>query len=79
MTQSSPIKIVYYSETVDNWGRQKASFNPEVIFRVLSNPDNFSDDMSFTSDCGRVYFVDDLQGKTVEIEGYTSFIIEFED
>ncbi len=61
------IKIVYYSETVDNWGRTESSKKPEVIEEVLRTPAEWSDDMLFEDENGKTYFIDDLVGDTVQV------------
>ena len=59
------IRIVYYSEVIDNWGRTESSTDGETIHRVLTTPDEWSDDMTFEDDKGNVYFIDDLIGKEI--------------
>lgn len=70
-----PIKIVYYSEVIDNWGRRESSEKALIIFSVLTNSEAWSDDMTFEDESGRVYFIDDLIGKEVELEGMTAFVV----
>ena len=41
------IKIVYYSETINNWGRTESSANGHNIFSDLNNPMDWNDDMEF--------------------------------
>lgn len=62
-------RIVFYSETIDNWGRQEASSKAEIIQKVLNDVDNWTDDMRFEDESGNSYFIDDLAGKEVELEG----------
>jgi hypothetical protein len=69
------IKIVYYSEVIDNWGRTESSTKPEVISKILKDPDNFTDDMSFEDENGRVYDIDDLIGKEVILNGIEPFTV----
>lgn len=69
------IKIVYYSEVIDNWGRRESSAKALVIYSVLTNPEAWSDDMAFEDESGRVYFLDDLVGQEVELEGMSPFIV----
>lgn len=71
-----PIKIVYYSEVIDNWGRTESSTKPDVISRILKDTDNFNDDMSFEDENGRVYNIDDLIGKEVVVNGDVPFIVQ---
>ncbi len=59
------IKITYYEEVIDNWGRTESSSNPDNIAAVLRNDSEWSDDMRFEDANGRVYFIDDLIGQTV--------------
>ena len=59
------IKIVYYSEVIDNWGRTESSAKGHNIFSVLNNPMDWTDDMVFEDDKGRKYSIDDLAGKEV--------------
>ena len=69
------IKIVRYSETVDNWGRTESSSKPQIIHSILKDSDNFSDDMVFEGPNSEVYFIDDLIGKEVVVEGFKPFIV----
>jgi hypothetical protein len=69
------IKIVYYSEVIDNWGRTESSTKPEVISKILKDPDNFTDDMSFEDENGKVYNIDDLIGKEVILNGIEPFTV----
>jgi len=69
------IKIVYYSEVIDNWGRIESSTKPELLSKILKDPDNFTDDISFGDDNGRVYYIEDLIGKKVMVQGYEPFIV----
>ena len=68
-----PIKIVYYSEVIDNWGRTESSSKGPIIHQVLTTPDDWSDDMLFEDDKGNSYMIDDLIGKEILIEGVSSF------
>lgn len=69
------IKIVYYTETIDNWGRTESSSKAELIYNILKNSDDFTDDMEFEDDKGRVYDIDSLIGKKVIVEGFDEFIV----
>ena len=69
------IKIVYYTETIDNWGRTESSVNPKRVHAALKNADGFSDDIYFEDENCQVYFIDDLIGKEVIVEGFESFIV----
>jgi hypothetical protein len=70
------IRIVRYSEAVDNWGRTTSSSDAKVIHTVLKEPKEFNDDMVFEGPGGEVYFIDDLIGEEVTIEGYEPFTVE---
>jgi len=59
------IKIVYYSEVIDNWGRTESSAKGDIIFAALNNVDEWTDDMTFEDENGQKYFIDDLAGKEV--------------
>ena len=69
------IKIIYYEETLDNWGRKESSKEPSVIHSVLTTPENFTDDIHFEGENGQLYFIDDLIGKEVIVDGYDKFIV----
>lgn len=69
------IRIIYYEETTDNWGRKEASTNPSVIHSVLTTPENFNGDMSFESSNGNIYDIDELIGKEVIVDGFDKFIV----
>ena len=71
----TPIKIVYFSEVIDNWGRTESTFKPETIHKILNMPEEFNDDMTFEGENDQVYFIDDLIGKEVLIEGYPVFTV----
>lgn len=59
------IKIVFYSEVIDNLGRTKSSTEGKDIFNVLNDADEWTDDMTFEDENGQMYFIDDLAGKEV--------------
>jgi hypothetical protein len=61
------INIVYYSEVIDNWGREVNSTEGTTIFSILNNPSDWTDDMSFEDYEGGSYSIDDLIGKEVYI------------
>lgn len=73
------IKITHYSETIDNWGRTESSSKGEVIRNVLTDTDNWNDDMKFEDENGKLYFIDDLIGKEVEVEGIGKFTVPDEE
>jgi len=66
---SDPIKIVYYSEVIDSWGRTESSSSGETIAKVLQDVEGWNDDMTFEDEAGNKYFIDYLEGKQVEIPG----------
>lgn len=72
---TKPIRIIYYEETTDNWGRKEASTKPSVIHSVLITPENFNGDMSFESSNGNIYDIDELIGKEVIVDGFDKFIV----
>ena len=59
------IKIVYYSEVIDNRGRTESSMKGNIIFSALNNVEDWTDDMVFEDEHGRKYSVDELAGKEV--------------
>ncbi len=61
------IKIIYYKETIDNWGRTESSMKGHNIFNALNNVEDWTDDMSFEDDCGGWYSIDELAGKEVSV------------
>lgn len=60
-------KIVYYSEIIDNWGRQRSSDDGNNIYDILNNPEEWTDDMWFEDEDGNSYHIDDLVGKPVNV------------
>ena len=75
MKTDTLINIVYYFEVIDNWGRNESSAVPERIIKVLQNPDEWSDDITFQDGSGMLYFIDDLVGKEVQV-GDTIFTVK---
>lgn len=65
--EEDPIQIVYFQETIDNWGRSESSLKPERIKEALKNSEDWTDDMSFESSGGRRYDIDSLLGKKVKV------------
>jgi hypothetical protein len=61
------INIIYYSEVIDNFGRQESSMKGSILFSVLNDVDNFTDDMTFEDDKGINYSIDELIGKEVQL------------
>ena len=72
------IRIVYYSEVIDNWGRTESSTDGETIHRVLTTPDEWTDDMTFEDENGQKYFIDELSGKEVWVPGVGLFTVPVE-
>jgi hypothetical protein len=72
----NPIKIKYYSQNIDNYGRQESSMKGEVIFNVLHNPDEWTDDMVFEGENQQIYFIDDLIGKRIQLDNIGVFLLE---
>ena len=69
------IKIVYYSEVIDNFGRTESSAKGHNIFSALNNTMDWSDDMVFEDDKGQKYFIDDLAGKQVSVPDIGIFTV----
>jgi len=69
------IEIVYYSEVIDNFGKTTKSSKADVIAKLLQTPDDWSDDQKFEDKLGKLYFIDDLIGKTVKV-GNKTFKVE---
>ena len=69
------IKIIYYSEVIDNWGRTESSMKGHNIFSVLNNPMDWTDDMVFEGEDGRKYSIDDLTGKEVSVPDIGIFTV----
>ena len=70
------MKIVKYRETIDNWGRTETVTDPNRIAEVLRDPETWTDDYLFFDEENKVYFIDDLVGKEVELEGIETFKVE---
>jgi hypothetical protein len=69
------IKIVYYSEVIDNFGRTESSMKGEIIFAALNNVEDWNDDMVFEGLNGRKYSIDDLIGQEVQVSGIGIFTV----
>jgi hypothetical protein len=72
------IKITYYSEVIDNFGRQESSTKGQIIFSVLNDVENFNDDMQFEDSEGNIYYIDDLIGKEVLLPDIGIFTVPTE-
>jgi hypothetical protein len=72
------IKIVFYSEVIDNLGRTKSSTKGADIFNVLNDVEEWTDDMTFKDENGQMYFIDDLAGKEVWVADIGLFTVPAE-
>ena len=70
------MKIVRLEETIDNWGRTETTSLPSEIAEILRDPETWTDDQIFYDEENRPFFIDDLIGKEVEIEGIGTIKIE---
>jgi hypothetical protein len=70
------MKIVRLEETIDNWGRTETTNLPSEIAEILRDPETWTDDQIFYDEENRPFFIDDLIGKEVELEGIETFKIE---
>jgi hypothetical protein len=70
------MKIVRLEETVDNWGRTETTGLPSEIAEILRDPETWTDDQIFYDEENRPFFIDDLIGKEVELEGIGTLKIE---
>ena len=73
------IKIVFYSEVIDNLGRTKSSTKGADIFNVLNDVEGWTDDMIFYDENGQMYFIDDLAGKEVWVAEVGLFTVPVEE
>jgi len=70
------MKIVRLEETIDNWGRTETTSLPSEIAEILRDPETWTDDQIFYDEENRPFFIDDLIGKEVELEGIGTIKIE---
>jgi len=70
------MKIVRLEETIDNWGRTETTNLPSEIAEILRDPETWTDDQIFYDERNRPFFIDDLIGKEVELEGIGTLKIE---
>ena len=70
------MKIVRLEETIDNWGRTETTRLPSEIAEILRDPETWTDDQIFYDEENRPFFIDDLIGKEVELEGIGTIKIE---
>jgi hypothetical protein len=68
------INIIDCIETVDNWGGQE-KYSTQETFRLLSNPEEWTDDQIFRGPAYERYLIDDLIGKTVTV-GQVTFTVQ---
>ena len=76
---NDPIEISLYIDVVNNRGKETKSTDQKAIEKVLKDPDNFTDDMRFEDKQRRLYFIDDLIGKNVKVNGNTFVVQESVD
>lgn len=69
------IKIIYYSEVIDNFGRTESSMKGGIIFAALNDTDNWTDDMVFEDEDGRKYSIDELVEKEVSVTDIGIFTV----
>jgi hypothetical protein len=60
------IEIVSCAETIYNDGTEEA-YDEQETYRLLINPDEWTDDQRFYSSTGVMYFIDDLIGEKVKV------------
>jgi hypothetical protein len=70
------MKIVRLEETIDNWGRTETTNLPSEIAKILRDPETWTDDQIFYDERNRPFFIDELIGKEVELEGIETFKVE---
>ena len=63
------IKIIGCVETVDNWGNEN-KLDEQETYKLLINPDEWTDDQRFYDEFDNCYFVDDLVGKKIQVGPY---------
>ena len=61
------IHITRCLEVIDNLGNQVVKLSGPDIHAALTHVQDWSDDLSFVDCGGRLYFIDDLAGKSVLI------------
>lgn len=62
------IKINKCDEVVDNWGNVE-QYKDAELYKLLTTPEDWTDDQLFISDEGS-YYIDDLVGKKVQVGPY---------
>jgi hypothetical protein len=73
------INIIYYSETIDSWGRTESSMKGPIIYMVLMGVEDWNDDMVFEDDNGRKYNIDELKGQNVSLKDIGIFSVPNEE
>jgi hypothetical protein len=68
------IKITECVEVIDNWGNVE-TYKNEDLYKLLTTPEDWSDDQTFIGDEG-TYYIDDLIGKTVWVGDYIFKVVE---
>lgn len=76
----------FVNETIDivsmldagtsNFGKGKTTRNLKDIEAVITDPDTWTDDISFRDKLGNVYFIDDLINKEVKIGNKKITVVE---
>ena len=67
------IKIISLTDVIDNRGRTETVTDPLEIKQILLSPEEWTDDLIFTDDQGRAYWIDDLIDREVELQGVDRF------
>jgi hypothetical protein len=71
------IKIIECRETVDNWGKEEVLSEQET-YKLLINPEEWTDDQVYFDEAGRPFMVDDLIGQKVQVGNITFRVTEDE-
>ena len=69
------INIVYYSQTIDNYGHTESSSKGDYIYNALMNTDEWTDDMVFEDAAGNKFFIHNLAGETICIPSIGVFTV----
>jgi hypothetical protein len=69
------IEIVGCLETVDNWGREE-QYDAQETYKLLTNPDEWTDDQRFYDECNRCFFIEELIGKKIKVGPFTFTLTE---
>jgi len=68
MVMEDLIKINRCEEVVDNWGNTE-QYRDVELFKLLTTPEDWTDDQLFMTDEGS-YYIEDLIGKKVQVGNY---------